>query len=363
MAFISANILDYVGYTLPLIGAFTVATRHNDWANGDLIHMYRQVMGGGSGTLWIGIMIVVGAWASSFGLYVVEMSAQARTIWACAQPFIVIDDTTGKIFIPGEVELEDPDDGETALPPPQERNDRYMRVGILPTWTGKIWKRTNVPWVGVLIQTIVSLLAVFVGFDFLVECSSFFSCFTFLFEFGAFLLLRYKEPNAPRPFKGGGIKTAWLITICKYMLVLAVFVGTAVDQPIIFVISIGLNLLAVAFFYGRIEYWKRYGDQTADNILAELREQGHEFEMVDHKADSSFRLLSKKMDPNNVRMHEFSSSGDASIEGVAVDLDRSSPTTPVQTGDGNRGQKSEKPDGSTRKKKRGYGRLSGEESD
>ncbi|ETO17612.1 amino acid transporter [Reticulomyxa filosa] len=130
--------------------------------------------------------------------------------------------------------------------------NRYIRVEIFPEWVGWEWERTGSPVVAVVIQTIVNLILVGLPFDQLVLASTIVGCFTYLTEFTAFIVLKYTEPDAIRPYTvPGGLWGAWAVTITKVTLVFVVFGMTISQYPHFFFWCVLYDVILVALFYLR----------------------------------------------------------------------------------------------------------------
>ena len=136
------------------------------------------------------------------------------------------------------------------VPAHAESPQRHLR--LLPKIFGKIDNRTHSPIVAIVCQTVIIAGLMGYGFAALVEVSVTLNCITLVIEFAAFLYLRYKEPNAPRPYIiPGGKPVAWLITVVKITLVVTVIVLTMLQLGLVFWITVGCNVSIVIIFVVR----------------------------------------------------------------------------------------------------------------
>eukprot|EP01083_Nonionella_stella_P147461 465305_1 len=259
-AFIIGMVLDYLTYTIAVLGAVTVPCNASDscWDLGYLYTAYDAILPG------LGLVVAISGFFSSFSLYIAEMSVQARALWSVSQPFCLLAED-GTMFIETEdgilydrnMEIVDPDDIEYDV-----ETTRRINIGILPKWLcGTIWKRTGAPVRGVILQSLLCCVLVSFDFEFLLEASVLLNCITWCTEMVSFLRLRYTEPDTERPYKvPGGLCVAWFITIVKCVLVLVLFVLVINDHVYYIAITIGFFVLVVIWYWLHMKY--RY---TGDN--------------------------------------------------------------------------------------------------
>ncbi|ETO23743.1 amino acid transporter [Reticulomyxa filosa] len=308
--FIISIVMDWVGYTLPLIGAFTVPYDGSAWQNGYLITAYNDII---PGLQWF---VICGALFSCFSLYFMEFCAHVRMMWAISQKYIIIS-PDGQLYLKDEYkkvlkELEDAKSASRSLVSAATKNststpmstgnntlgvsigpasasfaqdgpddssglmktnasssfradfaeatqrigpvkaNRYIRVQIFPEWVGWEWERTGSPAVAVVIQTTINMVLVGLPFDNLLIVSTVIGCFTYLTEFTAFIVLKYNEPDAVRPYTvPGGLWGAWAVTVTKVGLVFTVFGMTIYDYPWMFLWCVLYDVFLIGLFYFR----------------------------------------------------------------------------------------------------------------
>lgn len=223
--FAAAMILVYLSYTLPILGALTEPCDEHCWDDGYLYTAYDRILPN------LGIFIIIAGFVCNFTIYIGEMAVQSRQLWALSQPMVILL-PNGQMFTQGhggilyDDEMNAIGNNEFAemerdLLKEHRVRPRQIRVGILPQWLcGTIWNKTGAPVRGVALQSLVSAGMVLLDFETLVQGMALVSAVAWFLEFSAFIVLRYTEPDAPRPFKVlGGLWLAWLITIDKMLLI------------------------------------------------------------------------------------------------------------------------------------------------
>jgi amino acid transporter len=85
-------------------------------------------------------------------------------------------------------------------------------LGQLPAWLGSVSARTGAPWVAVVLSSVCySAFAVF-SFKELIVLNIWLYSIALLLELAAFVALRLREPELPRPWRvGGGAAGMWLV--------------------------------------------------------------------------------------------------------------------------------------------------------
>lgn len=112
---------------------------------------------------------------------------------------------------------------------------------MLPKFFTVSRESSNAPVASVFFHAVTTAVLCMFPFEVLVEISTFINCIRLLFEFSAFLWLKYSEPNARRPFEVPyGLPGALLITFPKVLLVLfTMFVASRTT----WILSIAFNVL------------------------------------------------------------------------------------------------------------------------
>ncbi len=261
-AFIVAIIVDYIGYTIPVLGALTIDCNDDTnscWDDGYLYTAYHKILPG------LGLAVAVAGFIANFSLFIAEISVQARAFWALAQPFVLLTEN-GKMYIQtcdgiiydDDMEIIDSKFIEC------EENVRKIHIGMLPQWLcGTIWNKTGAPVRGVILQSLISSILVTFDFEFLLQASVLINCITWCTELMSFLRLRYTEPNTLRPYKvPGGMFVAWLITVVKCMLVFTLFVLVIYDHPWYIFVTIAFFIFTIVYYMIYCKYYeKKYKNQ------------------------------------------------------------------------------------------------------
>ena len=91
--------------------------------------------------------------------------------------------------------------------------------GMLPSIFGKLQRRSRAPWVAILACAIGWALCLGLGFARLVTLDILLYGFSLMLEFAALAVLRFREPNLPRPFRvPGGLFVAIAVGIPPMLL-------------------------------------------------------------------------------------------------------------------------------------------------
>jgi APA family basic amino acid/polyamine antiporter len=122
------------------------------------------------------------------------------------------------------------------------------RDGLLPGWAAKVHPRFRTPHVTTIITgVLVAVPALFFNINEMVELTNIGTLFAFLLVAAGILVLRYREPDRPRPFRTPLVP--WLpvatILICGYLMFKAPFKTWA-----LFLIWLVIGLV-IYFGYGR----------------------------------------------------------------------------------------------------------------
>ena len=90
---------------------------------------------------------------------------------------------------------------------------------LLPRAFGKLHRKTNAPWVAILVCAAGWALCLGLGFERLITLDVLLSGASVMLEFAALFALRIKEPDLERPFRvPGGMLGAALLGVCPLLL-------------------------------------------------------------------------------------------------------------------------------------------------
>ncbi|KMS93791.1 hypothetical protein BVRB_027920, partial [Beta vulgaris subsp. vulgaris] len=139
----------------------------------------------------------------------------------------------------------------------------------LPSCMSQLSTRFVTPINALIVQFIITALLSLADFSFLIEFEMLLNCSCLLFEFAAFMVLKYKEPDAPRPYVVPfGLKGAWAITLVKTFVVLVTFTSMIWKSP--FMVLIVMSIVA---------------------SMASVCKLGRWLGIIDRAFDADFRLL------------------------------------------------------------------------
>lgn len=155
-ALFSAGILTYLGYLVPLLAAIgaTPLVDQEKWVDGYYADLAASVAGD-----WLKIWVEIGAVLSIIGLYQAQLSSSAYQILGMAD------------------------------------------IGSVPKLLGSRSERFGTPWLGILLSTAGALAVCYVDFTDIVSMVNFLYSLGMLLEFGSFIRLRMKMPEAKRPYR------------------------------------------------------------------------------------------------------------------------------------------------------------------
>jgi amino acid transporter len=154
-----------LAYVLPVAAGLSVSGEWEKWETGHLPEVAEAVGG------WtLGSLVTMGALLSTAGLFLSGLLTNSRL------PFVLAS------------------------------------LGQLPAWLGSVSSRTGAPWVAVVLSSVCySAFAVF-SFKELIVLNVWLYSIALLLELAAFVALRLREPELPRPWRvGGGAAGMWLV--------------------------------------------------------------------------------------------------------------------------------------------------------
>jgi amino acid transporter len=118
--------------------------------------------------------------------------------------------------------------------------------GMLPRVFAKLTRRTDAPWVSIVVLAVCWAPCLLLGFERLVSLDVLLYGMSLMLEFVALVALRIKEPTLRRPFKvPGGMIGAVLLGIFPLML-LVVSVVHGQDERILGMSGVAFGLLLIA---------------------------------------------------------------------------------------------------------------------
>jgi len=196
-------------YILPVIWGLSYNQDLTNWVNGYFGTLADETNFG------MGVLVTVAAMVGNFGVYLAEILCTSHMIWAMAAP---------------------------------------QRRKQLPAVFAQRSARFHTPVVALLFQTVATCVLMSFEFELLVQAVVLFKSVGYILEFGAFLLLRYRLPHEPRPYKVSG---GWFgaIFITFPMLAIVGFTFALCDlEPLIFVS--GMNVVFVLSYVVRRRFYE-----------------------------------------------------------------------------------------------------------
>ncbi|KAI3996479.1 hypothetical protein MKX01_001317 [Papaver californicum] len=200
-ALLSAGIITCLGYLIPLLattGSLTVD--QNQWEDGFLADAAGMIAG-----RWLKFWVGLGAVLSAVGLFEAQLSSSSFQLEGMAN------------------------------------------LGFLPCFFSRRSKWFNTPWVGILVSSLLTLAVSFMDFTDIISSANFLYSLGMLLEFSAFIWLRRKYPDLKRPYKVP-LGIPGLVVMCLIPAGFVIFV-MVISKPIVFIMSGGLTLLGVLFYF------------------------------------------------------------------------------------------------------------------
>jgi len=125
--------------------------------------------------------------------------------------------------------------------------------GMLPRTFARLHRKTDAPWVAILVCAAGWALCLGLGFERLITLDVLLSGASVLLEFAALFALRVKEPDLERPFRvPGGMPGAALIGVCP-LLLLGVSVFHSESERILGINGLLFGMLLIVA--GVFAYW------------------------------------------------------------------------------------------------------------
>ncbi|XP_027360804.1 probable polyamine transporter At1g31830 isoform X2 [Abrus precatorius] len=192
-----AVILVVLGYFFPLlIGTGAVPFHRELWTDGYFSDI-AMIIGGA----WLRWWLQAAAAMSNMGMFVAEMSSDSFQLLGMAER------------------------------------------GMLPEFFNKR-SRHGTPLIGILFSASGVILLSWLSFQEIVAAENFLYCFGMILEFIAFILLRIRHPNAPRPYKiPGGTAGAIVMCIPPTILICVVLYFSSLKVMAISLIAIAIGLV------------------------------------------------------------------------------------------------------------------------
>ena len=198
--------------------------------------------------------ILIGSLLTNWCLFSSGLAVVSRTIWALSQPNISIHNSGSISFNNENMFDEQINPNESMLLINNTDNDnisRTINIGVLPSWFGTVWKRTNSPIKSVLLVGVLTcILMLWLGFVGIVEFLVYFYVISSLFEIGAYLILKFQENKVHRSYvvpcgKCGGI----IISLSLIIILIASLTILIMSNWFQFIIVIGINIGFILYYY------------------------------------------------------------------------------------------------------------------
>eukprot|EP00474_Spongospora_subterranea_P002586 CRZ03044.1 hypothetical protein [Spongospora subterranea] len=133
------------------------------------------------------------------------------------------------------------------------------RIGIsartMPKFMSTLSRGHGTPRNAILVQLLVTSIIVIGDFSELVQIEMLLNCCCLLLEFSAFMVLKYTEPLAPRPYVVPyGVAGAWTITLIKTGVVMVIIASSVAKSPFKLVATL-ITVFLVAILFKVLKYF------------------------------------------------------------------------------------------------------------
>ncbi|KAL8170539.1 hypothetical protein V2J09_022343 [Rumex salicifolius] len=228
-----ALIFVVAAYFFPLLaGTGAIPLNQSEWTDGYFADLAKLI-----GGVWLSWWIQGAAAMSNMGMFVAEMSSDSFQLLGMAER------------------------------------------GMLPECFGKR-SRHGTPLLGILFSASGVILLSWLRFDEIVAAENFLYCFGMILEFIAFVTLRVKQPNAPRPYKiPVGTVGSVLICVPPTILICVVLALSTVKVMVVSLIAMAIGLgLQPALKIAEKKRWMKFSvseslpylDDTSDDPTVSL---------------------------------------------------------------------------------------------
>ncbi|KAI3850504.1 hypothetical protein MKW98_000314 [Papaver atlanticum] len=203
-ALFSAGIITCLGYLIPLIAIIGALPLDQDaW---DVA--YLATAGGTIGGPWLMYWIKIGSVLSSIGLFEAQLSSSSF------------------------------------------QTEGMANLGFIPALFARRAKWFNTPWAGILLSSLISFGLSFLDFNNIIAAANILYGLGMLLEFSAFIRLRIKYPDLPRPYKvPGGIPFLCFMCLVPAGFVAYVISMMVISKLVVFFITAGLTVFAVCNYF------------------------------------------------------------------------------------------------------------------
>lgn len=190
-------------YLLPVIAGLGATRNPADWRDGNFPDI--AALAGGD---WLGVWLAAGGVLSAVGLFAALLLSNSRL------PFVLAED------------------------------------GSLPPLFRRIQPRFETPWPAIIISAAIYSVFSLGDFASLVVLDVIVYAATLLLEFAAFIALRRREPELPRPVRvPGGMAVAWLILLSPLAVLALAIASTLHDGDVAGVLVAALTLASGPLLY------------------------------------------------------------------------------------------------------------------
>jgi amino acid transporter len=214
----SAAILDCIMYLLPLIVTLQV---QGSWDDGFFADAFDHILPG------LGWAILGAGGISGYAMYASSLTCYSRTLWGIA-------------------------------------DKRW-----LPQFLTKTIKRTGAPWAAMLVYVGCCCVLILFDFDFLVTLELVISAANFLLFYTGFMLLRYREPEAHRPWRVPGGKLAMWAMISP---IVTIYAALFISGVVVWQYGVALGGVVVLLVVVYFVFVRRALQQEASQLLQESPE-------------------------------------------------------------------------------------------
>lgn len=259
---IAVVFLTTISYIIPVAVGISIIPDSSEWEDGTFVEIGFRLY------KWLGVFLGIAALLSTLGNYNGSVMTASRALWAMGKErsFSAAQEAVDSIPSKPDSHLDLIKSGCGLT----QREEQDFTI-IHPIF-GYTYEKYNTPLVAIVFYSFTTSILMFFKFEVLVEVTTFCQCVGLIFEFAAYIKLKYAEPDAERPYEvPGGMIGAWVITISPLFFLFATILSSFfVDNPSEVVVQmgifLGINVVVIISYWVRL-YYKNFCSSQSYTLM------------------------------------------------------------------------------------------------
>eukprot|EP01102_Stenamoeba_stenopodia_P014773 TRINITY_DN4950_c0_g1_i2.p1 TRINITY_DN4950_c0_g1~~TRINITY_DN4950_c0_g1_i2.p1 ORF type:complete len:546 (-),score=81.81 TRINITY_DN4950_c0_g1_i2:6-1643(-) len=255
---IAVVFLTTISYIIPVAVGVSIIPNNTEWEDGTFVEIGFKLH------KWLGVFLGIAALLSTLGNYNGSVMTASRALWAMGKQHSFGAHETVADQIPSKPETHlDLIKSGCGITPSEDED-----FTIIHPIFGYTYEKFNTPLVAIIFYSVTTSILMSFKFEVLVEVTTFCQCVGLIFEFAAYIKLKYAEPDADRPYEvPGGMVGAWVVTISPLIFLFATigssFFVENLDEVVVQMgIFLGINVLIIVSYWARLYYKNFCADQS-----------------------------------------------------------------------------------------------------